>query len=73
MKQANDTFLRRDGGNAAESDIDLGSHKLINIADLTNDKDAANKEYVDSNAGTNKVSKSGGLHDWKFIYENRHR
>jgi len=59
MKQANGTFLRRDGGNAAASDIDLDSHKLTNIADSTNDKDAANKEYVDSNAGTNKVSKSG--------------
>jgi len=43
----------------AASDIDLDSHKLINIADPTNDKDAANKEHVDSNAGTNKVSKSG--------------
>jgi len=37
MKQANDTFLRRDGGNATASDIDLDSHKLINVADPTND------------------------------------
>jgi len=76
MKQVNDTFLRRDGGNAASSDIDLDSHKLINVADPAKDKDAANKEYVDSNAGTNKVSKSGfdskSKYDWKFIYENRH-
>jgi len=61
-KQANDTFLRRDGGNVASSDIDLDSHKLVNVADPTNDKDAANKEYVDSNAGTNRVSKSHDYH-----------
>ena len=63
MSQANDTFLRRDGANTAESDIDLDSHKLINVADPTSDKDAANKEYVDANAGPesglNKVSKTG--------------
>ena len=33
VAQANDTFLRRDGGNTAESDINLDSHKLINVAD----------------------------------------
>ena len=59
IQQANKVFLRRDGENAAESDINLDSHKLINVADPTDNKDAANKEYVDSNAGTNKVSKSG--------------
>ena len=63
MTQANDTFIRRDGGNTAGSDIDLDSHKLINVANPTSRKDAANKEYVDSNAGSdsglNKVSKTG--------------
>ena len=60
MTQANETFLRRDGENAAEGDISLNSHKLVDIADRTNDKDAANKEYVDSTStGTGKVSKSG--------------
>jgi len=46
--QANDKFLRRDGENAAEGDINLNSHKLVNVADPTSDKHAANKEYVDS-------------------------
>ena len=63
MTQANDTFLRRDGENTAENDINLNLHKLINVANPTNDKDAANKEYVDSNigenTGLNKVSKTG--------------
>jgi len=71
MKQANDTFLRQDGGNVASNDIDLDSHKLINVADPTKDKHAANKQYVDSNAGTNTVSKSGDYMTGN-LYENRH-
>ena len=57
--QANDKFLRRGGENAAEGDINLNSHKLVNVADPTSDKDAANKEYVDSTGTSSKVSKSG--------------
>jgi len=53
VRQANDTFLRRGAGNSAANDINLDSHKLINVADPTNDKD--------SNAGPNKVSKSGDI------------
>jgi len=40
--------------------FDLDSHKLTNVADPTDKKDAENKDYVDSNArsdsGLNKVS-----------------
>ena len=35
MTKADDTFLRRDGGNKAKSDIDLDSHKLVNVANPT--------------------------------------
>ena len=58
LNQANDVFLRRDGGNAAAADINLNSQKLINIADPTNNKDAAHKEYVDK-SGADKLMKSG--------------
>ena len=69
MTKADDTFLRRDGGNKAKSDIDLDSHKLINVADPTHSKDAANKDYVDTNsAGTNKVSKSGDVMSGDLLF-----
>jgi hypothetical protein len=55
--QATNTFLRRDGGNTATADINLDSHRLVNVADPTNNKDAANKEYVDAL----KVSKTGDI------------
>jgi hypothetical protein len=54
LSQANNSFLRRDGTNTASADINLDSHKLINVAAPTNIKDAVNKEYADA-----KVSKTG--------------
>jgi hypothetical protein len=32
LSQANNSFLRRDGTNTASADINLDSHKLINVA-----------------------------------------
>lgn len=65
LSQANNAFLRRDGGNAATANISLDSHKLINVSDPTNNKDAANKEYVDNNSGADKFSKRRRYYDWR--------
>lgn len=46
--QVNNTFLRRDGVNTATSDINLDSHKLINVLDPDNAQDAATRNYVDT-------------------------
>ena len=58
MSQIDDIFLQRDGENAATGDINLDSHKLINVGEPINDHDAANKNYVDD-VGSHKVSKTG--------------
>jgi hypothetical protein len=55
LSQVADTFLQRDGGNVATGNIDLDSHKIVNVGNPTDDQDAATKNYVDSN----KVSKTG--------------
>jgi hypothetical protein len=68
LSQATNTFLRRDGGNTATADISLDSHKLINVGDPTNNKDVANKEYVDSNSAVNKVSKTGDTMTGDFAF-----
>jgi len=36
LSQANNTFLRKDGTSLAAGDINLNSHKLANVADLSN-------------------------------------
>jgi len=55
LSQAINTFLRRDGKNAADANINMDSHNIINVLDPANAQDAATKHYVDNRA----VSKSG--------------
>lgn len=56
------TFVKRDGGQLL-GDLDANSRAITNVKDALNDKDAANKYYVDNaivDAGTNYVTKTGG-------------
>ena len=48
LDQDNDIFLRRDGANTITGDINLNSHRLVNVSDPTNSRDAATKSCVDS-------------------------
>ena len=59
LSQVTDSFLQRDGGNAATGDINLDYHKLVNVGDPINNQDAVNKIYVDT-MGVSKVSRRGG-------------
>ena len=67
LTQAINTFLRRDGTSCASGDINLDSHKLVNVLDPINLQDAATKSYVDKNSNVldtnsnsiNKVLKRG--------------
>jgi hypothetical protein len=58
LTQVSDLFLQRDGSNTATGDINLDSHKLVNVRNPAADQDAATKKYVDD-AKNNKVSRSG--------------
>jgi len=57
LSQMNDTFLRRDGTNTAVGTITMTGNTFTNVSSPVNDHDAANKAYVDNNAG---ISKTGG-------------
>ena len=50
LSDVDNYFLRKDGYNSATNDIDIGTHKLINVANPTNAQDAATKNYVDNNS-----------------------
>jgi hypothetical protein len=47
------------GFGAATADVDLGTKKLINVADPTNAQDAATKNYVDNQIATVQISSQG--------------
>ena len=57
LTQMNDTFLRRDGRNTVFGTINMTGNTLTNVSNPVHDHDAANKIYVDENAG---ISKTGG-------------
>ena len=48
--------IKKDGTVAMTADLDLGTHKIINVVDPTTDQQAATKKYVD----TASLPKAGG-------------
>ena len=50
LSDVDNYFLRKDGYNSATNDIDIDTHKLINVADPTSSQDAATKNYEDNNS-----------------------
>jgi len=55
LSQMNDTFLRRDVTNTAVETINMTRNTCTNASSPENDHDAANKVYVDNNAGISKT------------------
>ena len=58
LSQVGDSFLQRDGSNAATGNINLNHNKLINVGNPSEENDGSNKHYVDD-AIVTKVSRSG--------------
>ena len=54
----NDILLRRDGRSTAIGTINMTGNTLTNVSKPVQDYDAANKIYVDENAG---ISKTGDM------------
>jgi len=55
LTQMNDTFLRRDGRITVFGTINMTGNTLTNVSNPVHDYDAANKVYVDENAGISKT------------------
>ena len=54
LTEMNDTFLKRDGTNSVIGTINMTGNTLTNVSDPVANHDAANKIYVDQNAGVSK-------------------
>jgi hypothetical protein len=57
MGQINNTFLRRDGGNAMTADLNLNKHRVINLSEPTAADDAVTRQYaaIHSSDGMDQV------------------
>ena len=51
--------LSEDGTNTMTGNLDMGSHKILNVVDPDNDQDAATKHYVDTTS-SNYLPLAGG-------------
>ena len=47
VRYVNNHFIRKDGSNDAEGDLNLNNHKITNVANPTLPQDAVNKNYAD--------------------------
>jgi len=56
---ANDIYLRRDGGNSAIGSISMTGNTVTNVCNPMADHDVTNKLYVDQST-SDAVSKNGG-------------
>ena len=71
-RYVNNNFIRRDGSNDAEGELNLNNHKITNVADPTSSLDAVNKNYADNRKPiiTIWASHQGPLHtdayEWSF-------
>lgn len=59
-------YVRLDGTNAMEGDLDLGDHRIVNLATPNDDQDASTKKYVDD--WIEEITDNGLLDD---LYINR--
>ena len=47
VRYINNNFIRRDGSNEVEGDLSMNTHKITNLAEPINFRDAVIKRYVD--------------------------
>ena len=63
----NEKTLLTSGDNKMESNLDLNSYKIINLAEPDIATDAATKNYVDNLGVANKLNLAGGTIDRKSV------
>ena len=60
-------FIKKDGSVPMAADLDMGTHKIINVGQPTTDTDAASKGYIDNTLAESHLTSSHKSNDFKYL------
>ena len=60
-------FIKKDGLVPMAADLDMGTHKIINVGQPTTDTDAASKGYIDNTLAESHLTSSHKLNEFKYL------
>ena len=60
-------FIKKDGSVPMAADLDMGTHKIINVGQPTTDTDAASKGYIDNTLAESHLIPSHKSNEFKYL------
>ena len=60
-------FIKKDGSVPMAADLDMGTHKIINVGQPTTDTDAASKGYIDNTLAESRLISSYQSNEFKYL------
>ena len=60
-------FIKKDGSVPMAADLDMGTHKIINVGQPTTDTDAASKGYIDNTLAESHLISSHKSNEFKYL------
>ena len=60
-------FIKKDGSVPMAADLDMGTHKIINVGQPTIDTDAASKGYIDNTLAESHLTSSHKSNEFKYL------
>ena len=60
-------FIKKDGSVPMAADLDMGTHKIINVGQPTTDTDAASKGYIDNTLAESHLTSSHKSNEFKYL------
>ena len=60
-------FIKKDGLVPMAADLDMGTHKIVNVGQPTTDTDAASKGYIDNTLAESHLTSSHKSNEFKYL------
>ena len=60
-------FIKKDGSVPMAADLDMDTHKIINVGQPTSDTDAASKGYIDNTLAESHLTSSHKSNEFKYL------